>query len=175
MKRRNILIVILLFNLVAYSIIREFNSALAMLSVHLTLDAIFLLFPALYLPLFDGLVIVVLTALMTDAWLPIPYGTSLCLYLIAYGLARQEHFRLRREKKLHVIYLAVIINAGIMLALTALMTFPNPANLAYWMRNFLDILLSLLGLVFLAGWWVNIQRTVLIYFGTDIAAELPAD
>ncbi len=174
MKRHNRILAILLCNLLAYAFVRELNSALAGLSVHLTIDALFLLFPALYLSLFDGVIIVAITALLTDAWLPVPYGTSLFLFLIAYGLIRLTRSRMRRENKSHLIWLALAINGGFILALSVLMAFPDPAGLVYWMRNIFDTIISLAVLALLAGWWVDLQRTLLIYFDANLASELPA-
>lgn len=174
MKRHNRILAILLCNLFAYAIVRELNSALAGYSVHLTIDALFLLFPALYFPLFDGLIIVVITALLTDAWLPVPYGTSLYLFLIAYGLASLASSRMHRENKAQVIWLALSLNTGFMLVLTVLMAFLGPADLFYWIRNIFDAMFSLSVLALIAGWWVDLQRALLTYFGGNFASELPA-
>ena len=174
MKRHNRILAILLCNLLAYAFVREFNSALAGFSVHLTIDAIFLLFPALYLPLFDGVIIIDITALLTDAWLPVPYGTSLYLFLIAYGLTRLTRFRMHRGNKSHIIWLAIIINCGFILALSVLMAFPGSTDLVYWMRNIFDAIISLAVLALLANWWVNLQQALLIYFGANLRSELPA-
>jgi len=174
MKSHNRVLAILLCNLLAYAFVREFNSALAGFSIHLTIDALFLLFPALYLPLFDGVIIIAITALLIDAWLPVPYGTSLFLFLIAYGLTRLTRFRVHRENKFHLIWLALAINAGLILAIFVLMAFPGPTDLVYWMRNIFDTMISIAVLALLAGWWVDFQRVILLYFGANLGSELPA-
>ncbi len=174
MKRHNQILAILLCNLFAYAFVRELNSALAGFSVHLTIDALFLLVPALYFPIFDGLIIVAIMALLTDAWLPVPYGTSLILFVIAYGLAGLASSRMHRENNSQIIWLALAINGGFMLALTVLMAYLGPADLFYWIRNTFDTIFSLAVLALVAGWWVDMQRALLTYFGANFASELPA-
>lgn len=128
----------------------------------LHLDALYLVFPLLYLRFAHGLPQVAFTALMLDAMWPGPFGTRLVLYSLALAMMIPLRVRVRRENPLHVFWLASGMNLFVFAGFW-LQTLLGPDALACvpLTRILTDLLVSELLVGFSAYWWMEFQRLVI--------------
>lgn len=161
-QKRQILIVFFTL-LVIYVIIVQLNNSLSLFSIHLSLDSLYLLFPGLYMMFWPGYIIVAIIALIVDALLPLPFGTSLLLYSMGYLLIRQFNTRLRKENRTHVMLIAISINSIYMLFITLIMGGSSFSDGNYWLRFLTDLSVSGLVLIIIAPTILDIQKLFLFY------------
>ncbi len=165
-------LIILLANGLLYFVLNQINEILAPVSVHISMDALFLLFVFFYLKTGQALLIGLLTALFVDAALPVPFGMHIILYFgsLAFLLNMRRVFR--RESPRHVLLAALWCNLFIMLGISLLAGQDLLTQSAFWLRFLCDLALSQLALALVACWWVNLLRKVLLMWEIDVGAEL---
>ncbi|MFA5257445.1 MAG: hypothetical protein WC360_04785 [Opitutales bacterium] len=140
----------------------------------LHVDALFLLFPLLYLRFKHGLPQVVLTALALDAMSMGPFGTRLVLYSLVLALALPFRVRIRRENPLHTLWVAMGVNLFVFagLELVALFWSVHMAGVPAE-RVLVDFLISELVVGLSAFWWVELQRQLIIWISAEDPASFP--
>ncbi len=165
-------LVILAVNGLLYFALNQVNAVLAPLSLHLSLDALYLLFAFLYLKTNQGLLIGFLTALFIDAALPVPFGVHTILYFCTLAALLRMRRELRRDNPRHIVLAAFWSNFFIMLGLSLLVGKGLLAQWDFWLRFCSDLAISQLLLIFLVRWWVDAQRQVLLLWDIDVGSEL---
>ena len=163
--------VVFFTTLVIYVIIVLLNNILSTFSIHLSLDILYLLFPALYMLFWPGYLIVALIALIIDAILPLPFGTLFLLYSLGYFFIRHLNTRFRKEKRTHVMLMAFIINSIFMFIITLIMGSSTFSEGNYWVRFFTDLSISGLVLILIAPPILDLQKLFLLYSGGIVTAE----
>ncbi len=165
-------LIILLANGLLYFVLNQVNEALAPLSLHISLDALFLLFAFFYLKPGQALLIGLLTALFVDAALPVPFGIHVILIFGTLAFLQKMRRVFRRENPRHVLLAALWCNLFIMLGLSLTAGQDLLMQSAFWLRFLCDLALSQLALALLASWWLNLQRKTLLMWEIDVGAEL---
>ncbi len=166
------ILIILGTNGLLYFAINQINAVLALFSIHLSLDALYLLLAALYMKTHQGLIVCMVTALVIDATLPIPLGTHVILYCGALVFLLRSRWLLRRENPHHVVLSALWCNFFIMLGLSLFVGKGMLGQSDFWLRFLADLTISQLLLIIMARWWVDAQRKILLLWEIDVAAEL---
>ena len=144
---------------------------LAPYHLHLMVDALYLIFPALFFRVWPGIAVTALTAAALFALRPMSYTFGVLLFPLVTLFATRMRFRIRRENPRHLAVVALAINT----VLFAVYTFNNPmlpTELQWWLRIGSDYLLSQILIVLMASSWANLQRRLLYTFGIDVGAEL---
>ena len=138
-------------------------------SVWIHCDALYLVFPLLYLRYAHGLPQVVFTALALGAFSPLPYGFHLFLYTAMLVVMIPYRVRIRRENPVHVFWMAAIMETVCFGAewLTAHFLHVPPVPLV---RIFGDLALSAFFCGAAAFWWMELQRRVIM----SVSGEDPA-
>ena len=163
-----------LANLVLAAFMQHACQMLAALGVNglwLQIDALYLVFPLLYLRFAHGLPQVVFTALALDAFWPGPYGTRLVLYAVMLVVMLPFRVRIRRENPIHVFWLALSLNLLLFGGLWCVAVF-GPAHIAIVSTSRIlgDLIISEIVVGFAAFWWMELQRKII----TIVAREDPA-
>lgn len=166
------LLIILIVNALLYFFVNQLNAALGAKGIYLSLDALYILFAALYFSNYHGLIITAASALTVDAVLPSHFGTNLIIYTIALLTIGRMKIRLRRENPYHVILIALVINLLIILTFTLVTEREGIMSGWFWIRLITDLFLSELVIAIIAPWYLNLQRILLLYLGIDLASEL---
>lgn len=165
------ILIILLLSLLLYMVIVSLNNTLARFSISLTLVSLYLLFPTLYMAFWPGLLLVAFIALLLDALLPLPYGTSLLLFITGYILIRKFESRLRTTNRNHIVLIALYFNCAYMLVVTLLMGrgvfFEGP----YWTRCLTDLVLSGLVLFIIAPATLEMQKLFALKSGKPLVVD----
>lgn len=130
--------------------------------VWLQFDALFLVFPLLYLRYGYGLFQAAFIALAYDAMWPGPYGSRLVIYCIMLLLFYPLRTRLRRENHMNVFWLAAGMNLLIFFALM-LVAYVSSGNVGRvsFDRWGMDLLVSELFVGLFAFAWIEAQRMLI--------------
>ncbi len=172
MNRDHRVLFALALNATLCFLLSEVNSALSRTSLHLTLDALYLLFAVLYFRVHHGLIVVIISALAVDSLIQIPFGQSIFVYSFAYLIALRMRFGMRRENYYHVMIIALTANAAIYVANTLAAMGEGFPGSPYWIRCTSDFLLSELLIALIAGLYVRFQKNLFSHVGIDLASEL---
>jgi hypothetical protein len=149
----------------------ELLASCGMPGLWLHVDALFLLFPLLYLRFAAGLPQVAFTALALDAFWPGPYGTRLVIYGVVLICMLPLRARIRRENPSHVFWLAILMNLLVFCGLWIVAAFSSAkAGGVPLLRILVDLGVSELFVGALAFWWMELQRKMI----TAISGEDPA-
>lgn len=134
-------------------------------------DAVYLVFPLLYLRFAHAFPQVVITALAVDAFWPGPYGTRLVIYTVLFVLMIPSRTRVRRENPAQVFALTAFMNAIVFLALWIVASFSigEVSGSSVW-RELGDLFFSSIFAGLIAYFYMEFQRKVIIM----VANEDPA-
>jgi len=135
-------------------------------------DALYLVFPILYLRFAHGLPQVAVTALAIDAFWPGPYGTRLVIYGIVMIAMLLLRARIRRENPTHVFWFAMLMNLLIFNGIWLVTAFGPRATAPVPIARILgDFAASELITGLAAFWWMELQRYVI----SKVSGEDPAN
>ena len=171
MKRDHRVLLALALNATLCILLSEANTALSRISFYLTLDTLYFLFAALYFRVYQGLIIVSVSALAIDSLIQIPFSQSLFVYSLAYLIALRMRFGMRRENPYHVAIIALSANAVIYVLNTLVPLGEGMPSGPYWIRCASDFLLSEFLIALFAGLYVRFQRDLFYHVGIDLASE----
>lgn len=152
-------------------IVGEVNRLLAPFHLHLMVDAMYLIFPALFFRVWPGMLVTALTAAALFALRPMSYTFGVLLFPLVTLFATRVRIRIRRENPRHL----AVVTLGINTVLFAIYTLNNtifPTEPSWWLRLGSDYLLSQIIILMIASPWANLQRRLLYTFGIDVGAEL---
>ncbi|MSU69446.1 MAG: hypothetical protein EXS39_01450 [Opitutaceae bacterium] len=172
--------VIFVTQLLLWLLLAQVNHYLAPLNLYLFAGGLFVTFAALRLPLRPGLAVVLLGGLICDANMPIaphlsPMAFSLAhTHLLLFGLAFAFIYRLRdrmaRDQTPIRVFVALLANLGLFLALSFTRISASPAPAAAWLRLFFDLACSQVALALMAPWFFALQVRALELTRTEPVA-----
>lgn len=149
-------------------------SASVLPGLWLHIDALFLVFPILYLRFAHGLPQLVIVSLAYDAMWPGPYGTRLVIYSLILAVMVPIRLRIRRENPMHVLLLSMALNLVVFVGLALVATFsPEHMGEVPIGRMLGDLLASELVVGLCAFWWLEVQRALIIMSSGDDPAGYP--
>lgn len=149
----------------------ELNHYLAPFHVSLYAGGLALTFPLLRLRYKQGLYVACALALFYDSTAPVPFGTSLILFLVAHSTiyALRAHFR--REEPSAALAVALILNGLLFLTFSLLLVPDTPETSLYWRRVAVDGILSETAVLLVGGWYFALQNDALRFFGIHLDQE----
>ena len=156
MKR--VLLVVSL-NFLGILLLGALNRHLAPLAIQIFLPGLFLLFPALFLPFFQGLVAVILTAILLDTSQPSIPGSFVVAGLLLITVTDRFRHRLKSEEVRYTLVSAVAANTAVMVFF-AVTHGATPAS-----RFFADLTFATVGIIVLGGWFLELQARSLEWLG----------
>lgn len=138
------------------------------------MDAVYLMFPLLYLRFAHAFPQVVFTALALDVFWPGPYGTRLVIYTLMLVLMLPYRTRIRRENFTQVFGATVVVNLIMFLALWIVAAFSLgfSSGVSVW-REISDMIASSLMAGLLAYGWMEFQRKVITMVSNEDPAGYP--
>lgn len=163
-------LIVLLSNGFLVFLASELNSALASLSLYLTVGGILVVFPALKLPFYSGFPAVLLTGAFLDSMTPAAPGLFLFLILFLYAGLFHLRVRLRVQTGLQFAIVASLANL-ILLILVTLWFLPDSNRWAYGSRFAGEMFLSEAVVFAAAFWFYDLQETCLDLLGARPTAE----
>jgi rod shape-determining protein MreD len=111
----------------------------------------------------------VLGGLLCDATAPLPFGTHAVLFVTAHILVYNVRERLQRDETAVRVVVALIVNAGLFLAIGAVALRHVPSGASIGPRVFSDLLLSEGAVLAAAPWFFALQLRSL-----ELARAVPA-
>lgn len=147
--------------LLLWVLVAQVNHLLAVWHMYVFVGALYVTFNALRLPVRAGAIATVLGGLLCDANAPVPFGTHLLLFMVAFALIHNLRKRLPAEETATRVAIALLANFGLYLALTILRAFHTPILGEMWPRLLFDLLVSELFLLLIAPWFFALQTRVL--------------
>jgi hypothetical protein len=129
-------------------------------------------FAGLRLTLRQAILAVIALGLAADAGSPVPYGSSLLLYLGALAAIFAFRSRLPPDEIGPATLVAVLTTAALFIGLTAISAAGQPNSFIYFGRAVVDLLASL-ALVTIAGpWFFSLQVAALELFDIRLDEEI---
>lgn len=133
------------------------NHYTAGLAIHFYLGGLLIAYSALRLDPKQGLIAVLLTGLMVDALEPVPFGTSLVLFVLVHAVVLYGRQRFPREGAVFGTVLALLANLFLFIALSFLLVGANPRPATAWLRIFADLILSQGAILLITPWFIALQ------------------
>ena len=150
-------LIIFLANLLLWWLVGLANNYLAPHAVHLYVGGMFTVYAALRLDRRHGLIATVLTGMLFDAAMPVPFGTSVILFGLVHATLLSGRQRFPREGAVFGIVVAQLANLFLFIALTFLLVGANPRPADAWLRIFVDLLASQLVILLVTPWFLALQ------------------
>lgn len=137
------------------------NHHLAPLGLSLFLGGLLVTHAAARLDLRHGLASTLLTGLLADAMLPVPFGLLTFLLGLAHVLIFHGRTRFPREEAVFLTVVALLANLFLFLALSFALVGANPRPAAAWGRLLVDLVFSQCALALVGGWFFALQNALL--------------
>ena len=133
------------------------NHYLAGVNVYLYAGGLFVTFAALRLDLRHGFTSTILTGLAVDALAPVPYGTSMILFGFVHALLYYGRQRFPREEVVFAVFVALVTNLFLFLALSFLLVGRHAHPGTAWLRLVVDLIFSQIAVGLLTPWFTALQ------------------
>ena len=163
-------LVVFVFQSIFLILLSQLNQSLGTVSLFLFLNGLLISFPALYLPLGQGMASVILLSVFYDSGESWSIGTSLFPNLLTFTIIYYARERIRYEKR--SVYKPVILLAN--LALYVYYTILAGARFEFTSQfvflNLMHMLVSQLVLLTVSGWLISYQKEVLQMFKVTVDA-----
>ena len=167
---------LVLFALQALALIllSQLNQTLSTVSLFLFVNGLLVTFPALFLPLGQGLTTVFLLSIFYDSGESWSIGTSLIPNLVVFTALFYLRDRIQyNERRVHKL-VAMASNAILFIYYTTLAASNYGVTSQFIFLNLTHLLVSELVLLVVAGWLISYQKSVLQMFNIDVDAALRA-
>ncbi|MEM0966038.1 MAG: hypothetical protein AAGJ81_07825 [Verrucomicrobiota bacterium] len=151
-------------------IILELNSFIASYSLYITVGGIFVVYPALRMPLNTGFPVVLLTGALWDAITPAPFGLYLFVLGFLYAGLYLQRNRFRSRRTFHLAVVSLGTNF-ILLLVVSVWFLPSAAFFSYASRCAIELLLSEAVVVLLAYWIFDLQEVSVSLVGAQPTPE----
>ena len=161
MKLRFHWLITLAGNSLVLFLIQLVNDILAPRTLHIQVDALFVLFPTLIFPFVPGLLCVMTTGLVADATHTLHFGTSLILFSVAYTFIYWMRIQFQGYSSRFTPWLSQIINAVLFLAISLILAANHLTSLLYWVSALINLTLSQGVLFILQPWFLSLQHSLL--------------
>lgn len=166
------LITLFLLNAVACLTLGELNHFLTPYGVNLHVDALYVVFVALFIHETRGLIPVLLIAALMEGRTPTPPGAYLIGYAAMWTLFVGFRMRIQRYHADHLSLLAVAGNSLFILYLSLLHSRGHVSLPAYWSSIFVELLISSAVLFLFVPFWCRVQKSALLRIGWDPGQQL---
>lgn len=172
MNRSMLILLLLVLNLMAWTVVREINHSLAPFRIFLHLEILLVLVPALYLKALPGFVLAIGTGMLVGASRPFPIETSVLMIMGLWAAGIWMRGRIRRENFRHVAGFAAGSQLCLLLVLSILLH-PDAGEFlgSYLERLMVDGLCSMAMLALVAPFWTRFQIRLLGNFGWNLDTE----
>jgi hypothetical protein len=150
-----------------WSVVTELNHLLSSWHLYLWVGGLFILYPALALPLRDGLVATLMGGLLCDATTGARFGLHTLLFAAAHIVIFNLRDRIPRDETAGRVVIALFGNLGLFLVFSFLQVARFPDATAVWPRIICDLICSQIFLALITPWFVALQVRVL-----DVARPL---
>jgi rod shape-determining protein MreD len=136
------------------------NHYLAPLSLHLYISGLFVVFAGLRVDPKQGFIATLLTGLLLDATIPVPFGTHMILLGLIHATLLYGRRRFPREGSIFGIVVAQFANLFLFSTLSFLLVSENPRPGEAWLRIFVDLIVSQLIILLITPWFLALQSRV---------------
>ncbi|MDA1065680.1 MAG: hypothetical protein O3C43_04175 [Verrucomicrobia bacterium] len=147
------------------------NHSLATVSLFIFINGLFIAFPALFLPLGQGIGLVTLFSLFYDSGESWNIGTSLIPNLLIFILVYYLRSRIGHKRKSVIKPVTLLINLGLFLYYTILASLRYDLTSQFIFLNLVHLVVSQLVLLIVAGWLISYHNYVLLMFNIDSRAN----
>lgn len=171
MKNWHVVAFLLGLNYLLFFALKEFNHYLAPWSVSLHAEVLLILFPALFLPLGQSLVLSVLIAAMVGVHYPVPLATTIFSFLVLFHIGAWMRTRIRLEHMGHLAGLGAGLQVLFLLVWSLGFVRFAVSPGAFWIRVGTDALLSGAVVALLAAGWCRWQLRLLGEFGWEPSSK----
>ena len=143
------------------ALVAEVNNSLSCLHIWLFAGGLFVAYSALMMPFRPGFVATLLAGLLCDSVTPAPYGTHAFLFSAAHIIVFNLRERMQRDDTAVRVIAALLINAGLFLALTFVRIRVAHGGAAAWPRMLSDLAWSEVAIAVAAPWFFALQLRTL--------------
>jgi hypothetical protein len=165
MKNWHLVIAVGSLNYLLWLALSELSHLLSGTGLAVHFDVLFVLFPALFLTVGPSLTICVLMAFIIGVHRPVSIGLTLLSLCLLWHLALWMRARLRRDHLGHVAGLGAALQALFVLGWSFSWGSSGMDGSVFWIRVLGELLVSVLVVGVLAGWWCQWQTRLLEEFG----------
>ena len=144
-----------------WALVSELNHVLAPWHIFLWVGALFVLYPALAMPLREGLFASVLGGLLCDATSGARFGTHTLLFAAAHAVIFNVRDRVPRDETAGRVVIGLLVNLTLLLVFSFLQVARFPNASAAWPRIIFDLVCSQVFLALITPWFVALQIAVL--------------
>ena len=143
------------------ALVAEVNSALSGTHVWIFAGGLFVAYSALMMPFGEGFCASVLGGLLCDAVTPVAFGTHTALFAVAHAVVYNARERLQRDETSVRVFVALLLNLALFLALTFARIRAAHEAAAAWPRMLSDLAWSEAALALIAPWFFALQLRTL--------------
>lgn len=158
-------------NVLLWVIQTQLNHYIAPWNTTAFIGGLCVVFSSLRLSGRDGARALLLTGLWFDAATPVPFGLHAFLFLLAHTVLFMFRSRIPREETLIGLLVAVLVNLGTMIAISAAVLHRNPAPLEMWPRLIADSLVSFSLIILIGPWTFSFQERLLQIGGVSLRRD----
>ncbi len=159
---------------VALILLSQLNQSLATVSLFLFINGLLVSFPALFLPLGQGIATVFLFSIFYDSGESWKIGTSLVPNLVTFTALYYLRDRIQHNNRRVYKMVVLIVNLILYLYYTILAGAAYGVTSQFVFLNLLHLLVSEFVLFLVAGLLITYQKDVLRMFNIDVDASLRA-
>jgi rod shape-determining protein MreD len=161
-------IIVFLVNAFLWTVQAQLNHYLAPWNFTIFLGGLCVAYASLRLNFRDGARALLLTGLWFDAATPVPFGLHAFLFLLSQMIIFSFRSRVAREETLVGLLVAVLVNLGLLIAISAALLHRNPAPLEMWPRLIVDSLASFCLVILIGPWAFAFQEQLLHLIGVNL-------
>lgn len=167
-------LILFILQAIGLILLSQLNQTLTTLSLFLFINGLFLAFPALYLPLGQGVVLVFLFSIFYDSGESWSIGTSLIPNLVVFTIVFYLRNRINHDRREVIKPVVLLINLILFLYYTVLAGLRFEVNSQFVFLNLTHLLVSQIILFISSGWLISYHKSVLLMFNIDTEATLRA-
>ena len=164
-------LILFLVQAIGLILLSQLNQTLATVSLFIFINGLFIAFPALFLPLGQGIGLVVLFSLFYDSGESWNIGASLFPNLSIFTLVFYLRNRIGHKRKSIIKPVTLLINLGLFLYYTILASLSYELTSQFIFLNLVHLLVSQLLLLIVAGWLISYHSYVLMMFNIHSGAS----
>jgi rod shape-determining protein MreD len=147
---------------VLWVVVSQLNHVLAEFRIYIFAGGLFVVYAALALPLRAGFGAVILGGLLCDSGAPVPFGTHMFLFSVAFAILFNLRDRVPRDETVARVIIALLVNLGLFLALSFALIGRIPSPGLVWPRLIMDLICSQILIAIIAPWFFALQARSLI-------------
>lgn len=155
-------------------LLSQLNQSLATVSLFFFMNGLFIAFPALYLPIGQGLATVVVFSIFYDAGESWSIGTSLLPAMIAFTILYYLRNKIHLERNRVLKPVILLTNAVLYFFYTIIAGFRFGFTSPFIFLNLLHLMVSQLILQAFTSWLITYHKQILLMFRVDVDSAIRA-